>query len=289
MPTGMTRTNWRRANVDRFVHNLSDAIKKARPWVQFGVSPFGIWRPQNPPPIRGMDACERIFADSRKWLVNGWVDYLVPQLYWTIGSPQQSFPLLYDWWRAQNVQRRHVWAGLADFSAGTKFSMDEIPRQIQIVRQRSDPGAVHYHLRSVLDNPALAAAVGAQYAQPALVPVSPWIFLAPPAIPNLSVDMGGKSAHVRWQANPGKPANWWVLQCHVNGVWNCSIFPAGQTDCYLDRVKPDAIAVRAADRLGNLSEPALWMPKKYVAPVVMKGAQLMKAPNSKIQAPGKPQ
>ena len=274
--TGMSRADWRRENVNRFVHNLSDAVKKAKPWVQFGVSPFGIWRPQNPPSIRGMDAVEKIYADSRKWLVNGWVDYFVPQLYWTISAPQQSFTQLYFWWRAQNVKGRHVWAGLADFSAGTKFSMDEIPKQIQIVRQHNDPGEVHYHLRSILENPALMSAVAAQYAQPALVPVSPWIPSAPPVQPRLSVEVGDNSAHARWQLNPGKPAMWWLVQCHIGKIWKSSVFPAGQTDLYLDHGKPDAVMVQAVDRLGNLSEAAVWLPKKYATPVVEKGGALMK-------------
>jgi uncharacterized lipoprotein YddW (UPF0748 family) len=285
--TGMTRAEWRRENVNRFVHKLSVAIKAAKPRMQFGVSPFGIWRPGNPAPIRGMDAYEKIFADARQWLMAGWVDYLSPQLYWTISGPQQSFPLLFDWWRAQNVHGRHIWPGLADFSTGTKFSMDEIPRQIQIIRQRSDPGEVHYHLRIVLENPALAAGVGALYAQAALPPASPWIDNVPPLTPKLTVDTGDKSAHVRWQSTGGNPVNWWVVQAHVNGAWSCSILPAGQMDCYLDRVKPDAIAVRAVDRLGNLSEVALWTPKKYGSSVIVKGAELMQNPKSNSQVPKK--
>jgi uncharacterized lipoprotein YddW (UPF0748 family) len=275
LATGMTRPEWRRENVNRFVHKLAVAIKTAKPRLQFGVSPFGIWRPGNPAPIRGMDAYDKIFADARKWLMDGWVDYLSPQLYWTISSPQQGFPLLFEWWRGQNIHGRHIWPGLADFSAGTKFSMDEIPRQLQMIRQRNDPGAVHYHLRSILENPALAAGIAVLYGQAVLPPASPWIDAVPPLTPKLTVDTGEKSAHVRWQIDGGKPVNWWVVQGHVNGAWNCRVLPAAQMDCYLDGAMPDAIAVRAADRLGNLSEPAFWTPKRYAAPVVMKGAVLM--------------
>jgi hypothetical protein len=89
------------------------------------------------------------------------------------------------------------------------------------------------------------------------------------------VDTGEKSAHVRWHSDGGKPVNWWVVQTHVNGAWNWRVLPAGQMDCYLDGAKPNAIAVRAADRLGNLSEAAFWTPKRYAAPVVMKGGLLL--------------
>ena len=261
--SGLSRADWRRDNVNRFVQKLSQSVKTAKPWVQFGVSPFGIWRPKNPPPITGMDAYEKIYADSRKWLVNGWVDYLAPQLYWQIASREQSFPVLFNWWESQNPDGRHVWPALADSSVGTKFSAAEIPHQIQITRQRSDPGAVHYHLRSILENPALDAAVQSQYAQPALVPASPWIAALPLLKPRLTVDTGENSAHARWENANVEPPRWWLLQFRANGIWTTQIFPASRTDSYLDNGIPDAISLRAVDRLGNLSEPAVWSPKKF--------------------------
>jgi uncharacterized lipoprotein YddW (UPF0748 family) len=260
--SGLSRADWRRDNVNRFVQKLSQEIKTAKPWVQFGISPFGIWRPKNPPPITGMDAYEKIYADSRKWLVNGWVDYLAPQLYWPIASREQSFPVLFNWWEAQNPDGRHVWPALADSSVGTKFPAGEIPRQIQITRQRGDAGTVHYHLRSILENPALAADVQAQYAQSALVPVSSWIAAPVPMKPKLTVDTGESSAHIRWESLTGEPPRWWLLQFRTNGNWTTQIFSAIRTDAYLDNGIPDAICIRAVDRLGNLSEPAVWKSQK---------------------------
>jgi uncharacterized lipoprotein YddW (UPF0748 family) len=269
--TGLSRADWRRDNINRFILKVSQSIKATKPWVQFGLSPFGIWRPKNPPTIAGLDAYDKIYADSRKWLVEGWADYLVPQLYWPAATPNQSFPVLFDWWHAQNVRGRHIWPGLADSSVGTKFFVAEIPRQIQITRQKGDPGAVHYHLRSLLDNPSLAAAVRAQYALPALVPATPWInsTAAPPS--KLSVYLGEKSAHVEWQGGPARTTGWWLLQTRANGAWTTRILPAPRTDCYLDLANLDAVALRAADRLGNLSTPLVWTPKKYSAPPTNRG------------------
>jgi uncharacterized lipoprotein YddW (UPF0748 family) len=258
--SGLSRADWRRENVNRFVQTLARSIKAAKPWVQFGISPAGIWRPQNPAPVRGMDAYGIIFADSRKWLANGWVDYLAPQLYWSIASREQSFPLLFDWWRSQNARGRHVWPALNDAFVGVKFPADEIPRQVQIIRQKSDPGAVHFHLRSLLENPALAAAVRAQYLPPALVPPTPWILAPPPLKPKLMVDTGNNSAHVRWENSSVEPPRGWLLQARANGLWTTQIFPPGRQDAYLDNVSADAISVRAVGRLGNLSEPAVWTP-----------------------------
>ena len=256
--SGLSRADWRRENVNRFIQTVSQSIKAAKPWVQFGISPFGIWRPQNPPQIKGFDAYEKIYADARKWLVSGWVDYLAPQLYWPIASREQSFPVLFNWWRSQNILDRHVWPAIADSSVGGKFSTDEISRQVQIIRQQTDPGAVHFHLRSVLDNPALAAAIRAQYLPPALVPTSPWIAAPPLLKPKLMVDTAKNSAHVRWENSNVEPPRGWLLQSRANVSWTTQILPPGRTDFYLDKVAPDAISIRAVDRLGNLSEPAVW-------------------------------
>jgi uncharacterized lipoprotein YddW (UPF0748 family) len=266
LKSGLSRGDWRRENVNRFIQKLSQSIKTTKPWVLFGVSPFGIWRPQNPPQIRGMDAYEKIYADSRKWLASGWVDYLAPQLYWAVSSWEQSFSALFDWWRSQDPKGRHVWPALADSSVGGKFSVAEIPHQVEIIRQKTDPGEVHYHLRSVLDNPALAAAIGKLYSTPALIPVSPWISSTPPPKPKLTVDTGERSAHIQWESAAGTTVRWWLLQCHGDGIWTTQIFPTERTDAYVNKGIPDAVSIRAVDRLGNLSEPAIWTLKKSLPP-----------------------
>jgi uncharacterized lipoprotein YddW (UPF0748 family) len=256
--SGLSRDDWRRENVNRFVEKLSESIKAAKPQVQFGISPFGIWRPKYPPQIKGFDAYKEIYVDSRLWLVDGWVDYLAPQLYWTIAKPDQSFPALLNWWRAQNVKGRHLWPVLADSAAGGKFSDDEISRQIQIVRNEPDAGEIHFHLRTVLENRALNDAVRTAYAQTALVPATPWIPAPALLKPKLSVDAATHSAHVRWK-NPGnEPVRSWVLQSRVDMAWTTEIFPGNVTDFYLDNAVPDAVAVRGADSLGNLSAPEIW-------------------------------
>ena len=274
--SGFNRDDWRRENVNRFIRQVSQAIKSAKPWVQFGISPFGIWRPQNPAQIKGMDAYAKIYADSRKWLANGWADYFAPQLYWPIATREQSFPVLFDWWRAQNSKSRHVWPALYDAMVGTKFSTDEIPRQVQITRGKSDPGAIHYHLRSVLENPALAAAVRSQYSQPVLIPATPWLDSTPPEKPKLTVNDAKNSLNVRWENAGAEPARWWLFQSRTNAVWTTEIFPADQTSRVLENSSPDAISIRAVDRLGNLSAPTVWSPKKYSPGVSSKGAVLLK-------------
>ncbi|MGH7979919.1 MAG: glycoside hydrolase family 10 protein, partial [Limisphaerales bacterium] len=82
--TGLSRENWRRQNIDQFIESVYRNIKAAKPWVKFGVSPFGIWQPGYPPQVRGFNPYAELYADSRLWLASGWVDYFSPQLYWPI-------------------------------------------------------------------------------------------------------------------------------------------------------------------------------------------------------------
>jgi uncharacterized lipoprotein YddW (UPF0748 family) len=121
----LEREGWRRENVNSFVRRVYQSIKATRPRVKFGISPFGIWRPGYPPQIQGLDAYAELYADSRKWLMNGWVDYLAPQLYWAIEPPDQSFPVLLKWWTEQNPKGRHLWAGLDSTKASPKRTRDE--------------------------------------------------------------------------------------------------------------------------------------------------------------------
>jgi uncharacterized lipoprotein YddW (UPF0748 family) len=264
---GLSRADWRRDNINRFILRLSQSLKTAKPGIQFGISSFGIWRPKNPPVIAGLDAYEKIYADSRKWLAEGWVDFLAPQLYWSTSATEQSFPVLLDWWRAQNARRRHVWPALADW----KFAPDEIARQLQFTRQKGEPGSAHYHLRSILDNPAQTAGMRALYATPVLVPLSPWLPVTQLPSATLSVSRAGKAAHVSWPNAIGKTPGWWLLQARVSGMWSTQILPGTRMDSYLDNPNADTVVLRGVDRLGNIGLPAVWTLPKYSAPPSRRG------------------
>ena len=275
--SGLARDDWRRHNVDIFMNQVYQTIKAEKPWVKFGISPFGIWRPKNPPTITGFDAYAEIYADSLKWLHEGWCDYLAPQLYWGIEPPAQSFPTLLEWWNSQNVRHRHVWPGMDSLKVGEKWPPSEIVNQINITRRYADAGHVHWSVMALMKNAALDAALTREiYRQPALIPASPWLNATSPPPPKLSVTVWGKSTRVQWQNATGKPASAWVLQTRTNGLWTTQILPASRMDAYLDKVTPDAVSVRAVDRVENLSEPALWTPKKYSAPEAPHGAKNLK-------------
>jgi uncharacterized lipoprotein YddW (UPF0748 family) len=255
--SGMSRDNWRRENGNLFVQGVYQNIKAAKPWVKFGISPFGIWRPGYPKSVKGLDAYASLYADSRLWLASGWVDYFAPQLYWPADAPQQSFPVLLNWWAAQNVKGRHLWPGLNDANVGKEWEPEEIARQIGTDRQQSTSGEIHFHLRDVLEKPALANIVRAEYSQPALVPASPWLNPFSPGRPRISATTTGSNLVVRWAMATNEIPESWVLQYRgTNNNWTTQILPANQTGGVFARSQPDLISISAVNRFGNISPPA---------------------------------
>ncbi|MGH7950664.1 MAG: glycoside hydrolase family 10 protein [Limisphaerales bacterium] len=256
--SGLSRANWRRQNINEFIQSVYQNIKAAKPWVKFGVSPFGIWRPGNPPQIRGFDADAKLYADSRLWLANGWVDYFSPQLYWPVNSTQQSFPVLLNWWARQNVKKRNLWPGL-DPAAGVRLPPEEIARQIQATRAQSGAsGEIFFHLRTFQENAALANVIQNEYSQPALVPASPWLGATPPEKPKLSITESRAGLRFQWESSDGKTVRLWVFQLRTGKAWTTEILPANQTSRTFYNSKPETISIRAVDRIGNLSAPAAF-------------------------------
>ncbi len=265
--TRLSRDDWRRENVNNFVRRAYQSIKSAKPWVKFGVSPFGIWRPGHPAQIQGFDAYAKLYADSRKWLVNGWLDYCAPQLYWAIDPKEQSFPVLLQWWLKQNSKGRHVWPGMNSVKVGGTrgWNPSEIVRQIELTRQAlQGAGHVHWSFAALKgDGNGLASALARSlYAEPALVPASPWIAVSAPRKPAMSVSGSGGRLAVRWSpATDGQPVWLWVLQTKSGGEWTTTILPSSSRSVTLPAPQPEVIAVTAIGRTGCASQAAAMQRK----------------------------
>jgi uncharacterized lipoprotein YddW (UPF0748 family) len=257
--SGLSRQDWRRENVNSFVRRVYQSIKDTKPWVKFGISPFGIWRPSNPAQIQGLDAYAQLYADSRKWLINGWLDYMVPQLYWAIKPPEQSFPVLLAWWEGQNSKGRHLVAGLdatKTVRRSEPWSSTEIIQQVCLARQRAGVcGQVFWNMGTLMRNRPLDTALEKEfYAQPALVPASPWLSAAIPATPMLRTSQYGRRLELKWDSN--KEIGRFLLQTRRNAEWTTEILPASRLSCGFDKPWPDAVALSAVDRYGSVSRPA---------------------------------
>ncbi len=111
---GMDRGDWRRQNVDLLIEGLHEAISAEKPWVIFGISPFGIWRNKSSDPrgsdTNGLQNYDALYADVLLWAEKGWIDYLLPQLYWDLKHKAASYITLVDWWN-NNATNRHMFIG----------------------------------------------------------------------------------------------------------------------------------------------------------------------------------
>lgn len=254
----LMRDDWRRDNVNRFVQTLYREMKLAKPWVKLGISPFGIYRPGNPSQIQGMDQFTELYADPKKWLVEGWCDYMAPQLYWRIEQTPQSFPVLLNWWTQNNPQRRHLWPGLfTSKGVGDPWPMTEIEYQIKTTRGFSGAGGtIHFSMKSLMSGSleqgqGLAGRLKATvYQSYALPPASPWLSSAPPA-PALDLELADGVAS--WKNPPTGAPRFWALQFRVGDNWNLVVVPGTKLSQNAPR-GADAVAIRAVDKAGVNSE-----------------------------------
>lgn len=247
----------RRGYVDSFVQQMYTSVKKAKPWARVGISPFGIWKPGIPSgTTANINAYEHLAADSRKWLQRGWCDYMSPQLYWRIQSPQ-SYTRLLNWWRAQGS--RPVWPGIA--TARIKSTEDpgrpasEIINQVSLSRTagRNYAGHVHWSMKSLRQNRGdISTLLGKKtYTTAALVPPMPWMSQNRPATPILKATTSRSGVLAKW--SPVRGASKYAIQVRYGKSWyTVKVLPASATALTLAG-KPDAIAVSSVDRYGTTS------------------------------------
>lgn len=193
---------WRRENVDLLISQLSASIKKIKPWVKFGISPFGVWRnksqdPEGSETTAGTTNYDQLNADILKWLKNGWIDYCLPQLYWQIGHPVVDFVTLANWWAAHSYGKS-IYIGHAVYRLDEKSTApewrdpNELVRQIQVSRQIPNIEGSAFFSSIQFNRNLFGFEESLQkklYQYPAIVPVMPWIDNAPPAAPT----------HLKWR------------------------------------------------------------------------------------------
>jgi uncharacterized lipoprotein YddW (UPF0748 family) len=256
----LARDDWRRKNVSDFIKSVGREVKRIKPRVLYGVSPFGIWQPAPEQGIAGFNAYAELYADARKWLRDGTADYLAPQLYWETARKGQSFPVLLDWWKSQNVKGRHIWVGVAPYRIGSNenFTAGEIADQIRLTRNTPlTRGAIHFSLKSLRNDLGGIQRVLREdvYKRDALIPVSPWVKAARLLAPRVRISRGAEFVRAAWteQRGAGK-AFWFVVYVEDASGWSYSVLPASERAISLspDR-KVRRVLVTAVDRLGNES------------------------------------
>jgi uncharacterized lipoprotein YddW (UPF0748 family) len=270
----LDRDSWRRRNVDLLIESLYRDIKKAKPWVKFGISPFGIWRPGYPSQVRGLDAYEVLYADSRRWLVEGWLDYFTPQLYWAVDAPQQSYPQLLQWWAAQNTRGRHLWPGNGTYKVtdvgSARWPAGEMLEQIELTRDRAGVGGnVHYNMGALVrsTDDLSERLLSGPYSQPALVPASVWLSQRPPTTPTVMMTRGTRTVTLRIsgvRSEARSVPRWWLVRARYGDGWRAQAVDATASTVTLPPggalELPDFIVVTAIDRAGVESQPVRFAP-----------------------------
>ncbi|WP_048921658.1 family 10 glycosylhydrolase [Rufibacter radiotolerans] len=290
------RGDWRRDNVNLLIQRVHDTIDVLKPWVKFGVSPSGIYRNSTNPDIgsntSGLQHYVTLYADSKKWLQEGWVDYLAPQVYWYIGQPGANYGVVVPWWN-NNSFGRHIYIGLAGYKVndpaqGTYWANpSQIPNQVRLNRSLANIyGQAVYNTSSLRSATKLGFRDSLRtnlYQKPALLPSMPWRDATPPAVPSTLVANrhSADSVLLTWDASPtglspfDQVVRYVVYRSESSAldITNTSqllaITPtAGNT--FRDRV-PDAsktyyYTITAVDRFHNESAPSNVT--DYTAPVI---------------------
>ena len=187
------KNDWRRNNVDLLIEDCFKTIRKIKPWVKFGVSPTGIYE-NSADPLKGTRTTGKqhyseLFSDSRKWLREGWIDYLLPQVYWYFRQPGSPFNDVTLWW-AKQARERHIYIGLAGYKVGTEkgwWSASEIPDQLRLLRSPAANGISGmsiYNTSSLIQNKlGYRDSLKHAFRLPAMVPAMHWIDSVSPAAP----------------------------------------------------------------------------------------------------------
>ena len=173
----LSRGDWRRDNVNRLVERLSHEIAAEKPHVRFGISPFGIYRPGMPEGITGLDQYASIYADPKKWMEEGWLDYIAPQLYWPTTRTAQAYEPLLDWWTSVTDGSHYVFVGnfLNKLGMEADWTVDEFVAQVDLSRAYRDRGSlgnIYFHIAPFEENRmGISDAIGERfYGAPALSP-----------------------------------------------------------------------------------------------------------------------
>lgn len=235
-----TKSDWRRAAVNRFIKRVYKAIKKEKKHVKFGISPFGIWRPNHPPSIQGFDQHEQLYADAKLWINKGWIDYMTPQLYWPINQIPQSYPVLLNWWLKENKKNRLLWPGLSIGRIKGVPGADEVMNQIMVSRAMLEPtraGTVHWSIAPLLDNDTLGQVLlHGPYQQRALVPSQPHLSKKKSDPPILSQKITTTTVQLSWRTATPNISNWVIFTCY-GGTWQWNILPRDRRSIQFPRIK----------------------------------------------------
>ena len=264
--------DWRRYNVNLFMKEMHDTIRAVKPWVKFGVSPFGIYRNKKSDPngsdTRGLQNYDDLYADVLLWINNGWVDYCVPQIYWQIGHPTADYKTLIQWWD-RNASARPLYIG-EDVERTVKYKDDDNPNQHQMPAKyklhdfaNSVQGTVLWYAKAAVDNIGNYGMMlrNVYWRTPALQPLMPFISKKQPGKPRkVKMVWTSDGPMLFWTAPKMKSKSKdWASNAHQYAVYCDGTLVAVTSDTffklpYVDGKTKHTYVVTSLNRIHNESK-----------------------------------
>ena len=264
--------DWRRYNVNLFMKEMHDTIRAVKPWVKFGVSPFGIYRNKKSDPngsdTRGLQNYDDLYADVLLWINNGWVDYCVPQIYWQIGHPTADYKTLIQWWD-RNAFARPLYIG-EDVERTVKYKDDDNPNQHQMPAKyklhdfaNNVQGTVLWYAKAAVDNIGNYGMMlrNVYWRNPALQPLMPFISKKQPGKPRkVKMVWTSDGPMLFWTAPKTKSKSKdWASNAHQYAVYCDGTLIAVTSDTffklpYVDGKTKHTYVVTSLNRIHNESK-----------------------------------
>ena len=216
-----SKDDWRRANVDFFVQELSRRIKAEKPHLKFGISPFGVWRNIDKDPTgsntrAGQTNYDDLYADVLKWLREGWIDYVTPQLYWHIGFDRADYRVLAEWW-SRHTYGKHLYIGHGAYRIGGEGWKDpeELHNQVRMNRQyQGIVGSMYFSAKVFLQNrDSINRRMEQIYRYPSLVPVMDWLPSDTPVRPVIKNISGNPKTGLvlQWEDSAPSSSSYYIV------------------------------------------------------------------------------
>ena len=264
--------DWRRYNVNLFMKEMHDTIRAVKPWVKFGVSPFGIYRNKKSDPngsdTRGLQNYDDLYADVLLWINNGWVDYCVPQIYWQIGHPTADYKTLIQWWD-RNASARPLYIG-EDVERTVKYKDDDNPNQHQMPAKyklhdfaNNVQGTVLWYAKAAVDNIGNYGMMlrNVYWRNPPLQPLMPFISKKQPGKPRkVKMVWTSDGPMLFWTAPKTKSKSKdWASNAHQYAVYCDGTLVAVTSDTffklpYVDGKTKHTYVVTSLNRIHNESK-----------------------------------
>ncbi|MDO5035617.1 MAG: family 10 glycosylhydrolase [Porphyromonas sp.] len=218
--------DWRRDNVNKLIREMHATIKRVKPYVRFGISPFGIYRNVKSDPqgsqTNGLENYDDLYADALLWDREGWIDYLMPQLYWEMGHKAADYTELAYWWQ-RSTTKAHYYIGQA---VRRTMDKDQLHPKMVIAAETSDGMCMWSGVDVISNYKGIADELKEKYwRHPALIPASPYPesyteFPEPPR-QAFVVTLESGRRELNWTEDlaypPGLETKYYVVYCHKRG------------------------------------------------------------------------